>query len=47
MNAPYSSSDNELLDILVTCCNEDVNFLENRIIELIECKREELKETYL
>ena len=44
---PYTAADNELLDLLVQCCNEDVNFLENRLIELIECNREELVETYL
>jgi len=46
-NSPYTSADNELLDVLIQCCNEDSNFLENRLIELIELNREDLKETYL
>ena len=43
----YTANDNELLDILLTACNEDPNFLENRLIELIELDRERLTEDYL
>ena len=45
--SPYTEADNELLDVLVQCCNEDINFLESRLIELIEFNRDELTETYL
>ena len=38
---------NELLDLLLQCCYEDNAFMENRLIELIELKQEELVETYL
>ena len=40
-------TDNELLDLLVTACNEDVNFLENRLIELIELDRGRLIEEFM
>ena len=47
MTTTYTAADNELLDLLVTACNEDPAFLENRLIELIELDRARLTEDYL
>ena len=46
---PYTGTEqqNLLLDLLVQCCYEDNAFMENRMIELIKLKQEELVETYL
>ena len=38
---------NQLLDLLVQCSYEDVNFLENRLLDLIDLKGEELYEDYI
>jgi hypothetical protein len=47
--AQYTGTEkqNQLLDTLIQCCYEDKNFMENRLIELIEFSEDTLAETYL
>jgi hypothetical protein len=42
-----NQTDNDLLDVLVTASCEDITFLENRLIELIELDRDRLVAAYL
>jgi len=47
--AQYTGTErqNQLLDTLIQSCYEDKNFMENRLIELIEFSEDTLAETYL